>query len=373
MVLAMDKFKGTLTALQACEGVREGLATVLHGVECTLCPIADGGEGTVVALATRLPGKLCQAPVEDAMGRGMVTAWYLLDRSRSPVTAYLEMASASGLALLPEKERDPLRATTYGTGRLMKAAWEAGARRLVLGLGGSATNDGGTGVARAFGYRFLDAAGNEIVWPQDLAHLKQIVAPDPKITMECLLLADVSNPLLGADGATAVYGPQKKVTPMSAPILERGLERLADVVAREFGQDYRDVPGAGAAGGCAFGLMNFLGAELVPGFDYVSACLGLEEAIAGADWVITGEGRMDRQTLSGKGPAGVAALAKKHGKRVAALCGDIAADARPELAKSFDCLVALTDAASLDRAKEHPLECLVETSRHLGETLLAKR
>ncbi len=371
ILLALDKFKGTLTALEACARVREGLtASGFADAEFTTCPIADGGEGTVEALAARLPGKLCEVEVENAVGSRSVTARYWMDRSAPDgVTAYMEMASASGLALLEAAELDPERATTFGTGQLMRAALADGAKRLVIGLGGSATNDGGSGLARALGYQFLDGEGAELVWPMDLVRLAEIRPPAQAPSFECLVLADVTNPLLGPDGATAVYGPQKGVTAKSFEHLEAALTRLADVAARDLGLDCRGVAGAGAAGGCAFGLVSFVGARIVPGFDYVSECTGLEEAIGEADLVITGEGRMDSQTLSGKGPHGVARLAGKHGKPVAALCGSVEEKARPVLIETFGCLRALTDDVSPSEAMERPGESLVQSSRRLGEML----
>lgn len=367
IVLALDKFKGTLTALQACGCVRDGLTAALESVDCTLCPIADGGEGTVEALEARLSGERHGVMVENAVGSREVVAEYLIDRSGDEVVAYLEMAAASGLALLTEEERDPLRATTFGTGQMIRAAvTEQMAARVVIGLGGSATNDGGMGLARALGYRFLDVSGEDLVHPAELVRLESIQSPQSSGSWECTVLADVTNPLLGPDGAIAIYGPQKGVTGASAPILEVALERLAEVVERDLGKDLRDLPGAGAAGGCAFGLMAFCGANLVPGFDYISDCLDLEAAIAGADMVVTGEGRMDRQTLSGKGPAGVAALAEKHGKPVAALCGAVEESARGDLEAVFPFLRSLSEEAGAEEAMERPAETLSQVSRQLG-------
>ena len=314
--------------------------------------------------------EMLQVEVENAMGTKQVTARYLLDRAGT--TAYIEMASASGLALLNEDERDPLRATTLGTGQLMQAALAQGAKRLVLGLGGSATNDGGIGIARAFGFRFLDESGADVRWPQDLIHLDRIIPPESPVELECIVLADVTNPLLGPEGATAIYGPQKGVTDATHGLLESALEHLAEIVARDLGCDERDAPGAGAAGGCAFGLISFLGAQLVPGFEYVSEQIGIERAIASADWVITGEGRMDFQTLSGKGPVGVADLARAHGKPVHAVCGDIEREARPALAEKFTTLLALTDEFTVEEAMANPELAIEEMTAKLNELLTAR-
>ena len=240
----------------------------------------------------------------------------------------------------------------------------------MLGLGGSATNDGGIGIARAFGFRFLDDSGADVRWPQDLVRLDRIIPPEAPVALECIVLADVTNPLLGPEGATAIYGPQKGVTGTTHGLLESALEHLAEVVARDLGCDARDTPGAGAAGGCAFGLISFLGAKLVPGFEYVSEQIGIEEAITSADWVVTGEGRMDFQTLSGKGPIGVAALAKAHGKPVIAVCGDIEREARPALAERFTSLLALTDDFSVDEAMANPQHAIEKMTAKL-RTLLS--
>ena len=369
VIVALDKFKGTLTALEACQATERGLTAALEKPKITLCPIADGGEGTVEALAARLSGEMRGVLVDNAMASRQVPARYLLVKSESRATAYLELASASGLALLKRGERDPLRATTYGSGQLMKAAVEGGADDIVIGLGGSATNDGGLGLARAWGYGFFAVSGSEILVPRDLVDLGGIEPPDPGPDFACLVLADVTNPLLGSRGATAVYGPQKGVAAGTAMVLEAGLERLADVVARDLAKDLRHEAGAGAAGGCGFGLMSFFGAELVPGFEYVSEQLGLEQAIEAADLVITGEGRMDGQTLSGKGPAGVAALAQKHGKPVIAVCGDIEPSARLPLSRRFTSLVALTDGRSLDEALADPAGALEVVARRLGREM----
>ena len=370
--LALDKFKGTLTAWEACEGARLGLSEVFPGAVFTQCPIADGGEGTVDALAAFLGsrGERISISVENAVASREVEAAYLLDRSEPEMTtAIVEMAAASGLALLSPEERDPLRATTYGTGLVMRDALKRGAGRVVVGVGGSATNDGGLGLARAFGHRFSDACGNEIRVPEDLPNLVRVACPDHLPEVEVTVLADVTNPLLGPNGATAVYGHQKGVTEVSAPVLEQGLEGLAEVVARDLGTNQGEAPGAGAAGGLAFGLMSFLGASVVSGFDYVSRRVGLEDSVSEADVVVTGEGRMDRQTLSGKGPAGVAALARKHGKRVAALCGAVDPAAAAVLREAFPVMAVMAEEVGEREALSSPGKSLWETSRRLGDRL----
>lgn len=369
IVLALDKFKGTLTAVEACEAVRHGFEAAWPGrrVDWKLCPIADGGDGTVEVLAAGSGGgEMIEIEVENAVASRVVPAQFYFEDG----TATMEMASASGLALLGEEERDPLRATTLGTGQLMRAAWDRGARKIVMGLGGSATNDGGTGIARAFGYRFLDAQGNEIVRPGDLVRLEEIEMPANGMPeVDVCILADVTNPLLGPNGATAVYGPQKGVTTETHELLEAGLERLAEVTARAGLKDCRSEAGAGAAGGCAFGLMCFFGARVEPGFDYISRRMGLPDAIAGANLVITGEGKIDSQTLSGKGPHGVACLAQKQNVAVAGVAGVIADNERAKLEQNFTWLASLTETVGKDRAFQAAEAALVETSRALAERI----
>jgi glycerate kinase len=282
------------------------------------------------------------------------------------------MASASGLALLESGERDPLRATTFGTGQLMQDAIAQGARRLVIGLGGSATNDGGMGIARAFGYRFWDDSDASIETPDRLPSLERIERPERLPEIEVLVLADVTNPLLGPRGATAIYGPQKGVTADTAGLLESALECLADRVARDVGEDPREAPGAGAAGGCAYGLLAFLGAQVVSGFDYICERVGLESAVERGDVVITGEGRMDGQTLSGKGPAGVADRARRRGKVVAAVCGAVDDAAESALREVFGHLAVMTREVGESAAMNAPAESLRETARRLGADLLGE-
>lgn len=300
-LVACDKFKGSLTAPEACAAVARGIRKVIPNAEIDPCPIADGGEGFVDAIITAVEGKKVECQTLDALGRP-ITAYYGLAQTQDGLTAVMEMAEAAGLWRLKDNERDILHADTRGVGILMHhAVAEYGATRLVLGIGGSATNDGGVGMAHALGVRFYDATGNELD-PNPaallrLAHIdrsKQISLPP--LTVAC----DVSNPLLGPRGATRIFGPQKGADAKNTPILEAFLGRL--IHAAE-GFDDADAPGAGAAGGLGFGLLHFLNADLRPGFDIVSRTVGLHARIACADIVVTGEGSLDTQSLAGKGPA----------------------------------------------------------------------
>ena len=367
LVLAFDKFKGTLTASEACEAAERGLKAVLPNAVCVHCPIADGGDGTVEALAATSTGRMLEAEVENALGSQRVQARFWLSEDG---VATLEMASASGLAMLDRDKLDPGKANTFGTGQLMRAALDAGAKRLVIGLGGSATNDGGFGMARAFGYQFLDERGDSLSSPIDLIHLDRILRPlAGKLQVACLILVDVTAPLLGPQGATAVFGPQKGTNTDTSVQLEAGLQRLADVAARDLGVDHRNTPGAGAAGGLGFGLLTFCNGEIVPGFDHICKRIGLDAAAQKADWVITGEGSMDSQTLSGKGPHGVAKLAQSYGKPVAAIAGHVPSEDRGKLVEALPHLFALTDHFTTEEAMAEPARALEQVAQKLGRQL----
>ena len=315
VLIAPDKFKGSLPAAEVASAISRGILAVWPDALVTRKPIADGGEGFAEALSTRTT----QLSVHDALGRRVVATYGWLDDA----TAVIEMSAASGLWRIAPDERDPLRASTSGTGELMRDSITQGAHTILLGIGGSATNDGGIGMAAALGYRFLGKNGDSMEpIPANLRHIHTIEAPPPEQRLPKIIAAcDVDNPLLGEHGATRVYGPQKGVTLGMIGVLEDGLRHLADLVCRELGCDFRDAPGSGAAGGLGFGLLSFCGAEMRSGFDLVAEAVGLEAAIAASDLVITGEGKIDIQTLHGKGPAGLAALARKHGKPVLAFAG----------------------------------------------------
>ncbi len=303
ILVACDKFKGSLDAASACEAVARGLARRFANAIIACRPIADGGEGFAASLEKALSGRWIETPAHDALGRE-ITAKYLLAETPDGPLAVMEMAEASGMWRIKPEERDILRASTFGTGEMIRhAILHGGAKRIVIGIGGSATNDGGAGMAEALGVRFLaettDLSGR---------------IPLPPITVAC----DVENPLLGPNGATRVFGPQKGADGNSIPILEG---RLAALVRACCGDENAMKPGAGAAGGLGFGLLQFANAELVAGFDLLASLTGLEEEITAADLVVTGEGSLDDQSLSGKGPVALARLARKHGKPVIAFCG----------------------------------------------------
>ncbi len=324
ILIAPQEFKGSLSAVEAAQAMAEGLGRALPGVELDLAPMADGGPGTVEALVSAAGGRRLTSTVAGPLGRPVEAAWGLVEEGP---TAVIEMAAASGLVLLRPQERDARRAGTYGTGRLIAAALDAGCRRLIIGLGGSATNDGGAGMAQALGVRLNDAEGRDLpAGGAALARLARIdVSGLDKRLRHCRVLGatDVTNPLCGPHGASAVYGPQKGASPSDVEELDAALAHYAAVIERDLGKRVSEVPGAGAAGGAGAGLIAFLDAELRPGAELVAEAVGLERRIAAADLVVTGEGRLDAQTAYGKTVATVARLARRQGRRVVALAGRV--------------------------------------------------
>jgi len=321
-VIAPDKFKGSLTAVEVAEAVAAGLRTAAPDVELRLTPVADGGDGTVDA-AVSAGFERRRAQVRGPLGTP-VSAEYAVSNH----TAVVELAEASGLRRLPPGVFDPLHASTYGTGELIRAALDAGARTLVLGVGGSASTDGGAGMLAALGARFLDNSGDELEpCGASLAELASVdlTGLDERIAQtEVILATDVDNPLLGTFGAAAVYGPQKGAAPEDVLALETGLGRLVDVLIKQFGEHAVAAaaqPGAGSAGGVGYGAIVALGASVRPGIELMLELLGVEQALRGARLAVTGEGALDEQSLRGKAPVGVARLAALHGVPVAAVCG----------------------------------------------------
>jgi glycerate kinase len=353
ILLASDKFKGALPSPEVAAALRLGLAEVFPGAEFDTCPIADGGEGTTEAMVAALGGTWVETGATDAQGRPRAVrfGWVAAERR-----AILEMSAASGLALVSDLPLAPERASTGGTGELLQAARALGAERILIGIGGSATNDGGLGMALALGHRFERAGAPFSPTLETLLEADRL-QPAPRVFAEVLVACDVDNPLLGPHGATRVYGPQKGVRDFDW--FERRLAHLADLAAVATGTDPRDLPGAGAAGGLGFGLMAFAGGRLTPGFDLVAGQIGLADRVARADLVVTGEGRLDEQSLQGKGPVGVARLARAHGKPVLGVAGAIADSAA--LRAQFDLLLAIKPA-------EMPL---AEAMRRTAELLTA--
>ena len=353
IVIAPDSFKGCLSAAQVCEAIQAGIRAADADITCEKVPLADGGEGTVDALVRATGGRFISAVVEGPLGEPVEAQFGILGDQE---TAVIEMAAASGLPLIPEEQRDPTRTTTYGTGQLIAAALDAGCRRLVVGVGGSATTDGGAGMAQALGARMLDSQGRQItrVSGGELRNVAKIDTSDfdPRIGESTMQVAcDVDNPLLGNRGAARVYGPQKGATPAQVEELEMGLAHFAKLLERDLGKSVADVPGAGAAGGLGAGLLAFCDAQLQPGIDIVLDVVKLAEKAAGAELLITGEGKIDSQTAFGKAPIGALRIGQQLGVPVIAIGGSIASDASQLNEHGFAALFScLTEPMSLSEA-----------------------
>jgi len=367
ILITPDKFKGTLDAREVAQNIAKGLRDVLSDADIEIIPMADGGEGTAEAICDARGCSRVQCKAHDPRGREIYARYGWIDQEKLAVT---EMSEAAGMRRLSESERDPIRATTFGVGEMLLDATKRGANEIVIGLGGSATNDGGFGMARALGFRFLGAGDREIKRVVELALLERIQRPKGREELKrrrIIAAVDVKNPLLGENGATQVFGPQKGASKSDLDNLERALTRLADVVAIEFGFDYRDEAGAGAAGGLGFGLLSFCDATIRPGFQVVAEAVGLELKMKDVDVVITGEGSLDRQTLEGKTPVGVARLARKFGKPVFAFVGRATKD--PEVLNIFEGIYenarpGMSEKENMKRAAE----LLRENARELAET-----
>ena len=360
-VIAPDSFKESLSAMEAAQAMALGVCEVFPDAQCQCVPMADGGEGTVSAIVSGTGGRLVQATVTGPLHTPVEASFGLSGDGR---TAIIEMAAASGLGLVPPASRNPLHTTSRGTGELILAALNAGVTLIILGIGGSATNDAGCGMLHALGVLFLDADGREIEHTGGgLARLARIDASaldtrlrDTVVDVAC----DVSNPLCGPRGASAVFGPQKGATPEMVAQLDANLARFANCTREALHgsprADVAQVPGSGAAGGMGAALYAFLNGAIRPGCDIVAEAVGLEAAIAQCDIVLTGEGRMDSQTLSGKAPLGVARLAQKHGKPVIGIGGSVGPDVASLVGEGFAAVVSATH-------RPAPLEKILASGR----------
>jgi len=374
IVIAPNAFKGSLSALEAADAIGKGVSLAAPDAALVLVPIADGGDGTVDALVAATHGERRTLRVRGPLGDPVEAGYGLID-GRS--TAVIEMAKAAGLALVPPERRDPRVTTTYGVGELLQNAYEGGARHFIVGIGGSATNDGGAGMAQALGYHLLDGNGHDLS-PGGLAltrlariAVEGVHANWKETTVE--VACDVTNPLTGPTGASAVYGPQKGATPEMVAELDAALKHFAEVIRHDLGVDVEQLPGAGAAGGLGAGLVAFTGAKLRPGAEMVMEALHLDERLKGADLVITGEGRLDSQTARfGKGPAAVARHARNAGIPVVAIGGSVADET--DLRLLFDGLEAtVVEPGSLDEALAQAGPLLVRAASRLMRLLLTGR
>lgn len=349
VIIAPQGFKGTLGGLGAAEAMRDGFLRVVPEADVALMPMADGGHGTLDALLDAAGGERQMLDVTGPVGGTVEAAWGVVTGDDGS-TAVIEMAQASGLTLVPEARRDPMLTTTYGTGQLLAAALDAGHRRIIVGVGGSATNDGGAGAAQALGVGLLDDEGNAIALGAAgllrLAHVR-LELRHPRVEgAEIVVATDVSNPLTGPEGAAFTYGPQKGAAPDTLPVLDAALGHMADVVERDLGVVLRDVPGMGAAGGLAAGLVAFLGARLVWGAQVVADAVGLDDALASADLVITGEGCMDWQTVFHKAPIEVAKRASARGLAVIGVAGSLGRGATDVLDHGVTLIEGTVDAGA---------------------------
>jgi len=364
IVIAPDSFKGSLTALEVAKAIKEGIKRVMPESEIAIVPMADGGEGTVQALADATGGKIITEEVHDPLMKKIKADFGILGDG---VTAVIEMAAASGLPLVPLNQRNPMLTTTYGTGELIRFAMDRGCRRLIVGIGGSATVDGGAGMAQALGVKLLDSAGNNIpAGGGGLEFLDRIDVSgiDTRISETTTIVAcDVDNPLTGPKGSAEVYGPQKGATQDMVQKLDGYLGRYADIIKRDLSVDVKDIPGSGAAGGLGAGLMAFLNAKLRSGIEIVIDTSGLEKQLKDADLAITGEGKIDRQTIYGKTPIGVAKCAKKFDIPVIAICGSIGKDASVVYDNGIDALVSIVSyPMTLESAMRNAYKLIVDAA-----------
>lgn len=380
IVIAPDSFKGNLTAKEAADAIEIGIKRVMPDAKIAKVPMADGGEGTVQALVDATNGKIISAEVCDPLGNRIIANYGILGGSATPKTAVIEMASASGLPLVPIDKRNPMITTTYGTGELIKSALDNECKALIVGIGGSATTDGGAGMAQALGVKLLDKDGKDI--PKGGEGLKylckiDISELDPRLSeITTTVACDVDNPLVGKRGAPAVFGPQKGATSEMVKLLDEYLDKYADIIKRDLGVDVKEVPGAGAAGGLGAGLMAFLGAKLKSGIDIVIEASGLNQIIIDADIVITGEGKIDSQTVYGKTPIGVAKTAKKYNIPVIAFAGNISDDSHIVYENGIDALMSIisypmTLEMAMDRSSELLTNAVERTIRliNIGRAL----
>jgi len=373
IAIAPDSLKGTLTALEAAECIERGLRRVLKNISVRKIPMADGGDGTVQAIVDATRGRLKRAKVHDPLGRSVWARYGITGNGR---LAVIEMAAASGLVLLEPFERDPLLTTTRGTGDLIRAALRTGVRKILIGIGGSATNDGGMGMARALGVRFLDEHCQEI--PEGGGSLDKLTRIDVAGRMSALdevtieVACDVDNPLTGPKGAARVYGKQKGASRAQICMLDKNLKHFSRIVRKNLGIDVDRVPGAGAAGGLGAGLMAFVGAELRSGTDVVTDAIGLSTRLCGCDLVITGEGRTDDQTLHGKAPMGVIREARKQGIPVFVISGSIGPGAESLLDHGVEAYYgAVSEPMDEKDLRQKGPKLLEECAQRVGRAMLA--
>ncbi|MDE1233865.1 glycerate kinase [Vibrio aestuarianus] len=371
IVIAPDSYKESLTAMGVAQAIEDGFKQVLPNAEYVKLPMADGGEGTVQSLVDATNGTIVQHPVTGPLGE-VVEGFYGLMGDGE--TAIIEMAAASGLDLVKPEQRNPLKTTTYGTGELIKAVLDKGVKHIIIGIGGSATNDGGLGMAQSLGIRMLDIDGNELGFGGgELAKLATIDLSnlDPRLsTVHLEVACDVDNPLCGPKGASHVFGPQKGATPEMVELLDANLAHYANIMKQQLNKDVVNMPGAGAAGGLGAALVGLLGAELRPGINIVMDAVDLANVVADADLVITGEGRIDSQTIHGKTPIGVARIAKQYNLPVIGIAGCLSTDCGVVHEYGIDSVFAVVNrSVDLPTALAEAAQNIELTARNVAATL----
>ncbi|MFZ4832592.1 glycerate kinase [Rouxiella sp. Mn2063] len=370
-VLAPDSFKESMTAKQVCQAMEAGLKILFPEAEFIHVPMADGGEGTMQSLIDATGGEIYSKTVSGPVGQNVAAQFGII---HSQQTAVIEMASASGIQYTNQHTKNPLEATTYGTGELIKASLDKGVKKIILGIGGSATNDGGAGMAAALGVRFLDKHGAALPpggGALGLLSTIDISGMDSRIAdVEFIVACDVTNPLCGETGASNVFGPQKGATPEMIATLDAGLAHYAQIIFEQLGRVVKDVPGAGAAGGLGAGLMAFTQCNMARGIDIVTEYSGLSDKLRGADYCLTGEGGIDFQTKFGKTPYGVAQVARSHGVPVIALAGYIGAGVNELYSEGIDAIFGIVPgAASIETLLAQGPENIARTCENIGRLL----
>ncbi|MEG1419993.1 MAG: glycerate 2-kinase [Citrobacter sp.] len=371
IVIAPDSYKESLSATEVAQAIEKGFREIFPDAQYVSVPVADGGEGTVEAMIAATQGTEHSAWVTGPLGEKVNANWGM---SGDGNTAFIEMAAASGLALVPPEKRNPLITTSRGTGELILKALESGAQNIIIGIGGSATNDGGAGMVQALGAKLCDANGTEIGYGGgSLISLNtiDISGLDPRLkTCSIRVACDVTNPLIGDTGASRIFGPQKGATEERIIELDRNLSHYADIIKKSLRVDVKDVPGAGAAGGMGAALMAFLGAELRSGIEIVTQALNLEEHIHDCTLVVTGEGRIDSQSIHGKVPVGVASVAKKYHKPVIGIAGSLTRDVGVVHQYGIDAVFSvLTSIGTLEEAFRGAFDNIYRASRNIAATM----
>ena len=371
VVAAPQTFKGSISALNAAEAISIGVKNIYPSAEVLLCPVADGGDGTLETLVEVSNGNIVECVVEGPTGTPVEAQWGAMGDEQ---TAVIEMARTSGLALLDLNERDPLNASTYGLGEAILSALDQNYRKFIIGIGGSATNDGGAGMAQAVGISLKDEFGIEI--PRGGAALSKLhsidtAGIDPRIKQsEFMVACDVNNPLTGPEGASAVYGPQKGATPEMITQLDEALKNFAETILRDLGEEVEHISGAGAAGGLGAGMMAFMGGTLKPGVDIVLDTVGLADKLKGTDIVITGEGGIDFQTVYDKAPIGVAKLAKNLGIPTIALAGLVGKDFQVVHREGIESVFSIVNGPmTLENASSNAHRLIVESTEQVMRLL----